>query len=78
MGAAFAILMASLFLSSMSTFNALVKTVSVVSLLNYYRPYGILQGQASPLGDMIVLLGLGLGLWICGLTVFIRRDIRAA
>ena len=78
MGAAFAILMASLFLSSMSTFNALVKTVSVVSLLNYYRPYGILQGQASPLGDMIVLLGLGLGLWVCGLTVFIRRDIRAA
>jgi hypothetical protein len=78
MGAAFAILMASLFLSSMSAFNALVKTVSVLSLLNYYRPYGILQGQTSPLGDMIVLLGLGLGLWICGLTVFIRRDIRAA
>jgi ABC-2 type transport system permease protein len=76
MGTAFAILMASLFLSSMSTFNTIVKSVSVVSLMNYYRPYGILQGQASPLGDIIVLLAIGTVLWIIGAVVFVRRDLR--
>ena len=76
MGVAFAILMASLFLSSMSTFNAIVKSFSVVSLLNYYRPYGILQERASPLGDMMVLLAIGTGLWICGAVMFVRRDLR--
>ena len=76
MGSAFAILMASLFLSSMSTFNAIVKSVSVVSLLNYYRPYGILQGRASPLGDMMVLIGVGTVLWVIGAVVFVRRDLR--
>ena len=76
MGTAFAILMASLFLSSMSTFNAVVKTVSGVSLLNYYRPYRILQERASPLGDMMVLLGVGTILWVIGAVVFVRRDLR--
>ena len=76
MGSAFAILLASFFLSSMSTFNAIVKSVSVVSLLNYYRPYGVLQEQASPLGDIMVLLGVGTVLWVIGAVVFVRRDLR--
>lgn len=75
-GSAFAILLASLFLSSMSAFNAIVKSVSAVSLLNYYRPYRILQERASPLGDMIVLLGVGIVLWVIGAVVFVRRDLR--
>jgi len=75
-GSAFAILLASFFLSSMSTFNAIVKTASVVSLLNYYRPYRILQDHASPLGDIMVLLGVGTVLWVCGAVVFARRDLR--
>ena len=78
MGSAFAILLASFFLSSMSTFNALVKTVSAVSLLNYYRPYGVLQERASPLGDMMVLLAVGTVFWIIGAVVFVRRDLRTA
>jgi len=76
MGSAFAILLASFFLSSMSTFNAIVKSASVLSLLNYFRPYRILQEQASPLGDMMVLLGVGMVLWVCGAVVFVRRDLR--
>ena len=76
MGSAFAILMASLFLSSMSTFNAIVKSVSVVSLLNHYRPYRILQERAIPLGDIMVLLGVGTVLWVIGAAVFVRRDLR--
>lgn len=75
-GSAFAILLASLFLSSMSTFNAIVKSLSVVSLLNYYRPYGILQERASPLRDIMILLGVGTGLWVIGAIVFVRRDLR--
>ena len=75
-GAAFAILLASLFTSSMSTFNAIVKSASVVSLLNYYRPYRILQEQSSPLGDMMVLLAVGTVLWVIGAVVFVRRDLR--
>ena len=76
MGSAFAILLASFFLSSMSAFNAIVKSASAVSLLNYYRPYRILQERASPLGDIMVLLGVGIVLWVCGAVVFVRRDLR--
>lgn len=76
MGLAFAILLASLFLSSMSTFNAIVKKLSVLSLLNYYRPYGVFQGQSSPAGDMLVLAGVAVSLWFVGWLVLIRRDLR--
>jgi hypothetical protein len=60
----------------MSAFNAMVKAASVVSLLNYYRPYRIFQDQASPAGDIVVLLVIGTVLWICGAIVFARRDLR--
>jgi ABC-type transport system involved in multi-copper enzyme maturation permease subunit len=75
-GLSVAVLLASLFLSSFSSFNSVMKKLSVLSVMNYYRPFRILQGNASPLSDMIVLLAIGTGLWICGGLVFTRRDIR--
>ncbi len=77
-GSAFAVMLASLFLSSISTFDATVKKASVASLLNYYRPFRILQERASPLEDILVLLVVGTVLWVCGAVVFVRRDLRTA
>jgi len=78
MGAAFAILLASFFLSSMSTFNPLVKSLSTVSLLNYYRPYFILQGTSSPIMDLILLGAVALLFWVLGWAILVRRDLRTA
>jgi ABC-2 type transport system permease protein len=75
-GLSIAVLVASFFLSSFSSFNAVMKNLSVLSVMNYYRPFRVLQGNGSPLSDMIVLLAIGTGLWICGGIVFTRRDIR--
>lgn len=76
MGAAFGIVLASFFLSSMSAFNETVKQWSAVSLMNYYRPYYVLEGSRSPWGDMLVLLVVGAGCWALGLVVLGRRDLR--
>lgn len=75
-GLSVAVLLASFFVSSFSAFNAVMKQLSVLSVMNYYRPFRILQGNVSPLPDMIVLLAMGAVLWISGGVVFTRRDIR--
>ena len=78
MGIAFAILLASFFQSSMSSFNETVKRCSVVSLLTYYRPYFVLQGTREPWGDVAILLGIGTLFWLAGLFVLSRRDLATA
>lgn len=78
MGAAFAVLLASFFLSSMSTFNPIVKQFSTISLLNYYRPYFILRGTGSPIMNFTVLGSVGFAFWAVGWMVLIRRDLRTA
>lgn len=76
MGAAFGIILASFFLSSMSAFNETVKQWSAVSLMNYYRPYLVLEGSRVPWGDVLVLLGVGMVCWALGLVVLGKRDLR--
>jgi hypothetical protein len=75
MGAAFAVLLASFFQSSMASFNDVVKRFGDVSLLTYYRPYFVLGGTRQPWGDIAVLLTVGVLLWLGGLVVLARRDL---
>lgn len=78
MGTAFAILLASFFQSSMSSFNETVKKFADVSLLTYYRPYFVLQGTRQPWGDIATLLGIGMLFGLAGLLVLSRRDLATA
>lgn len=78
MGAAFAVLLASFFQSSMSEFNETVKRFGDVSLLTYYRPYFILQGTRQPWGDTAVLFAVGTVFFLAGAFVLSRRDLATA
>jgi len=78
MGGAFAFLLASFFLSSMSSFNETVKKFSSLSFLNYYRPYQVFQSGHTPWGDVAILLTVAVVTWTAGLLVLQRRDLRTA
>lgn len=75
MGAAFALLLACFFQSSMSSFHEIVKQFSPFSLMTYYRPYHTLHGTNKPWGDMGILLIAGGVFWLVGLVVLSRRDL---
>lgn len=78
MGGAFAILLASFFLSSMSSFNETVKQFSILSPLNYYRPYQVFEGGRVPWDDVGILLTVAVLTWTVGLLILERRDLRTA
>lgn len=75
MGAAFALLLACFFQSSMSSFNEIVKQFSPVSLMTYYRPYHVLHGTSKPWGDILVLMIAGGICGLIGLAILSRRDL---
>ena len=71
-----AVVLASFLLTFLAEFWEPAKTISFLSLLNYYRPALVFQeGGAWPLGDMIVLLAIGGVFWTLGGVIFERRDI---
>ncbi len=71
----FGIVLASFLLSFLAQFWEPAQSVSFLSVLNYYQPIFILQGTASGLGDMVVLVVFGSVLWFVGGLLFARRDI---
>jgi len=75
-GLSVAVLLASFFISSFSSFHVVMKQLSVFSVMNYYRPFLVLQGNVPPLSDMLALLAIGTVFWISGGIIFTRRDIR--
>jgi len=72
----FAVFLVSLFLSSMSVFNAVIQKLSVLSLLNFYRPYRILHEGRFPACDLLTLLGIAVVCWSVGCLMIRRRDFR--
>ncbi len=72
---AFAIVLASFFLSFLAQFWEPARTLSFLTVLNYYRPMLILREAAWPLKDMTALLGCAIVLWGAGGIFFARRDI---
>ncbi|NJK33022.1 MAG: hypothetical protein HC927_11760 [Deltaproteobacteria bacterium] len=49
--------------------------VAFLSVLEYYRPVGVLRGEGWPWRDLAVLWGAFLVLWTAAGVVFARRDI---
>jgi len=74
---AFGILIASLLIHILAAFNAKLKSIAFLSLFEYHRPIFILQGHATALHDMGILLLVGISFWLAGLLLFARRDIPA-
>lgn len=77
-GAAFGLLLAGFLLNFLVQFWPLAEKIAFLSVLNYYRPLNIFQHSAWPVGDMLVLLGVGLGCWLIGAAIFARRSICTA
>lgn len=71
----FGIVVASFLLNFLAQFSSVAKSMSFLSLLNYYRPLLIMRDSAWPIGDMLALFGCGALLWLAGGLVFARRDI---
>jgi putative exporter of polyketide antibiotics len=74
-GVVFGILIASYFLNSIAALNATASKFSFFSVLPYYRPLRVLQGNGPPVRDVVVLLVVGAVLGAVGWIAFARRDI---
>lgn len=69
------VVLASFLLTFLAEFWEPAKTISFLSLLSYYRPVLVFQESGWPLGDMVVLVVLGVVFWTVGGVIFDRRDI---
>ncbi len=74
-GIVFAIVVASFLLNFLAPFWGLAKSVSFLSVLDYYKPLFILRDTAWPVTDLGVLIGVGGVLWMVGALIIARRDI---
>lgn len=80
-GVAIGIVLAGLLLSDIvhfvAQFWAAVRPLAVLGVIHYYRPLPAVRAATPPWGDMAVLLGVGLAVWLAGWWHFSRRDIPA-
>ncbi len=74
-GVAFSLVFSSFLINFIAQIWPPAQQLTSLSVLTYYRPMAILAGGAWPIGDLLVLLGVGVGCWLAGLVVFSRRDI---
>ncbi len=74
-GGVFAVLISSFLLAYLAPFSEVVKKMSFLSILHYYRPVRVLQDGTWPLSGLMVLAGVGLTCWLTGWLIFTRRDI---
>ena len=80
-GRAGGILIAAVVLSFLLNFIAEywppARHLNFVSVLNYYRPFVILQSARWPAADLASLLGATIVFWLAGAALFRHRDIHA-
>ena len=74
-GIMFAVLLASFLLNFLAQFWEPAKTVSFLSIMEYYRPALIIKSGSFPWKDVSVLLSVTLVAWLAGGIVFRRRSI---
>ncbi len=72
-----AILIACLAMNFLESFLPLIQQVRFLNVLNYYRPSNIVRDGHWPLGNLVVLTGIGLGCLAVALVVWNRRDMPA-
>lgn len=74
-GIMFAILLASFLLNFLAQFWEPAKTVSFLSVMEYYRPALVIQSEQFPKSDAATLAAIAIVSWIAGGVVFARRSI---
>jgi len=74
-GVVFAILVASFLLNFLAQFQDWAKSISWLSVMEYYRPAIIIQTHQLPWKDLAVLAGISFVCWTAGLLVFKERSI---
>ena len=74
-GIAFAILLFSFLLNFLAQFWEPAKSVSFLSIMSYYQPAKVLEAEAFPVGNVLILATLGLICWSLAGLVFRRRSI---
>jgi beta-exotoxin I transport system permease protein len=74
-GIVFAVVLSSFLLNFVSQFWAPAKQFAFLSVLEYYRPALVMRSGQFPVGDVIVLLSIGLVAWTIGGEVMARRNI---
>ncbi|MEO2019720.1 MAG: ABC transporter permease subunit [Fuerstiella sp.] len=74
-GIMFAILLMSFLLNFVAQFWDPAKTVSFLSVMQYYRPAIVIQSGQFPVTDVGILLGVAFVFWIAGGVIFRRRSI---
>jgi ABC-type transport system involved in multi-copper enzyme maturation permease subunit len=75
MGVVFAILLVSFLLNFLAQFWEPAQPWARLSVLEYYRPAGIIQTSAMPWSNIAVLLSVGLFFWIAAALILRRRSI---
>ena len=69
------IVLTSFLLNFLAQFWEPAQNVLFLSVLNYYSPAEILQSGSLPIGDLAVLLGIGIATWVAAGEVIARRSI---
>lgn len=74
-GTVFGIILVSFLVNFVAQFWQPLQAISFLSLLEYYRPAQILTKGEFPVGNIAVLLGIGLASWAAGGEILARRSI---
>lgn len=74
-GIMFAILLLSFLLNFLAQFWEPAKTISFLSVMEYYRPALVIQSGVFPWRDLSILMAVAGGAWLLGGVIFRRRSI---
>lgn len=74
-GVVFAIMLASFLLNFLAQFQDWAKSVSWMSVMEYYRPAIIIQSGLFPWSDVWILTGIAVTFWVASGVTFSRRSI---
>jgi ABC-type Na+ efflux pump permease subunit len=74
-GIVFAVLLLSFLLNFLAQFQEWAKSISWLSIMEYYRPAIVIQSGQFPWSDVLNLLRLAVITWTIALLVFHRRSI---
>ncbi len=74
-GVVFAFVLSSYVMHFLAPFWTFAESIAPLNLLSYYQPMTILRDGTWPIGDIAVLFGFGMAMWLAGAIIFTRRDI---
>lgn len=74
-GGVFAIVEAWFLLNYLAPFWEFADSIAFLGALHYYRPLTIARTGDWPIGEILLLVGLGLALWSAAILLFARRDL---